>query len=139
MLSQIRNGIREIYPGYGQTSTVASSIDAKAKTEQLTKLLQFEGESLVELPNGDKLKVKDLPSMQGLALYLEKRNQIILGIQSIDGPNASLQKAEYLPLREQLRAYAQQLFSQHPDFYYVYDGVLRYEIEEDFTEIQIDR
>ena len=139
MLSQIRNGIREIYPGYGQTSTVASSIDAKAKTEQLSKLLQFEGESLVELPNGDKLKVKDLPSMQGLALYLERRNQIILGIQSIDGPNASLQKAEYLPLREQLRAYAQQLFSQHPDFYYVYDGVLRYEIEEDFTEIQIDR
>jgi hypothetical protein len=138
-LSQIRNGLREIYPGYGQTSTVASSIDAQAKTEQLTRLLQFEGESLVELPNGDEVKVKDLPSMQGLALYLDRRNQMLLQIQSIDGPNASLSKAEYLPIRESLRAYAQQLFSDYPDFYYVYDGVLRYEIEEDFTEIQIDR
>ena len=138
-LTQIRNGLREIYPGYGQTSTVASSIDAQAKTEQLTKLLQFEGESLVELPNGDKVKVKDLPSMQGLALYLDRRNQMLLQIQAIDGPNASLSKADYLPIRESLRAYAQQLFSDYPDFYYVYDGVLRYEIEEDFTEIQIDR
>ena len=31
------NGL-EIYPGYGQSSTVAGSIDAKAKTEQLAKL-----------------------------------------------------------------------------------------------------
>ena len=138
-LTQIRNGLRELYPGYGQTSTVASSIDAQAKTEQLTQLLQIEGESLVELPNGDKVKVKDLPSMQGLSMYLDRRNQMLLQIQAIDGPNASLQKADYLPLRESLRAFAQQLFSQYPDFYYVYDGVLRYEIEEDFTEIQIDR
>ena len=73
--------------------------------------------------------------MQGLVQYLEIRDSILAQIQRRDGHRATLKRQEYTYFREVLRRKAQELFSQFPDFYYVYDDILRFEVEEEFTDV----
>lgn len=135
ILTDYRMALRQEYPGYGQTSTTAKAIDAESKRLQLINMIQNEGERTVNLPNGDTMLLKELPSMQGLVAYLEIRDSVLAQIQRRDGPRATLKRQEYTYFREVLRRKAQELFSQFPDFYYVYDDILRFEVEEEFTDV----
>ena len=135
ILTELRNALRLEYPGYGTVSTAAKSIDSDAKLRELEYMLANEGNATIQLPNGDTTLLKDLPTMQGLSVYLEERNKILSIIKQKDGIRATLRRDEYSYFRNSLRQLAQQLFSQYPDFYYVYDDVLRYEVEEEFSDV----
>jgi uncharacterized protein YlxW (UPF0749 family) len=135
ILTDLRMALRKEYPGYGQTSTTAKSIDAESKRLQLIDMLEREGDRIINLPNGDKVALKELNSMAGFAEYMEARNNVLAIIQSRDGVRASLKRQEYAYFREVLRRKAQELFSAYPDFYYIYDDILRFEIEEEFTDV----
>ena len=65
----------------------------------------------------------------------QARENVLNIIKSRDGVRASLKRQEYAYFRDALRRKAQELFSQYPDFYYVYDDILRFEIEEEFTDV----
>jgi len=135
ILTDLRMALRKEYPGYGQTSQTAKSIDAESKRLQLIDMLEREGDRIINLPNGDKVPLKELNSMAGFAEYMEARNNVLAIIQSRDGVRASLKRQEYAYFREVLRRKAQELFSAYPDFYYIYDDILRFEIEEEFTDV----
>jgi len=135
ILSDLRNALRQEYPGYGTVSTASKSIDSQAKLRQLEYMLTNEGSQELTMPNGDKVLLKDLPTMQGLSVYLNERNKILSVIQQRDGVRATLGREEYSFFRNSLRQLAQQLFAQFPDFYYLYDDVLRFEVEEEYTDV----
>jgi hypothetical protein len=135
ILSDLRNALRQEYPGYGTVSTASKSIDSQAKLRQLEYMLANEGSQELTMPNGDKVLLKDLPTMQGLSVYLNERNKILSVIQQRDGVRATLGREEYAFYRNSLRQLAQQLFAQYPDFYYLYDDVLRFEVEEEYTDV----
>ena len=98
-------------------------------------MLANEGNQEINMPNGETLLLKDLPTMQGLSVYLNERNKILSFIQQRDVVRATLGREEYSFYRNSLRQLAQQLFSQYPDFYYLYNDVLRFEVEEEFTDV----
>ena len=98
-------------------------------------MIENEGNQTINLPNGETTLLKDLPTMQGLSVYLEERNKILSIIKQKDGIRATLRRDEYSYFRNSLRQLAQQLFSEYPDFYYVYDDILRYEVEEEFSDV----
>ncbi len=135
ILTELRNALRVEYPGYGTVSTAAKSIDSDAKLRQLEYMIENEGNQTINLPNGETTLLKDLPTMQGLSVYLEERNKILSIIKQKDGIRATLRRDEYSYFRNSLRQLAQQLFSEYPDFYYVYDDILRYEVEEEFSDV----
>jgi len=122
--------LQKQFPGYGQTSTVAPSLDTNSKIELFVNFVGTEQDTEVTMPDGTKTTVKDLPAIQGAMQYILTRQFLLEGIRQRYGANASISRAEASEARKILRNTASQLMTKYPDFYYVYYDLFRLEAEE---------
>lgn len=122
--------LQQQFAGYGQTSTVAPSLDTNSKIELFINFVKTEGDTEVVLPDGTKTIVKDMPAIEGALQYILTRQFLLSGIRQRYGANASISRAEASEARKMLRNTASQLMSRYPDFYYVYYDLFRLEAEE---------
>ena len=122
--------LQKQFPGYGQTSTVAPSLDTNSKIELFINFVNTEQDTEITMPDGSKTFVKDLPAIQGAMQYIITRQFLLEGIRQRYGANASISRAEASEARKILRNTASQLMTKYPDFYYVYYDLFRLEAEE---------
>jgi len=122
--------LQQQFRGYGQTSTVAPSLDTNSKIDLFLNFVQLEQNSEVVLPDGTKTTVAELPAIQGAMQYILTRQFLLEGIRQRYGANASISRAEASEARKILRNTANQLMTKYPDFYYVYYDLFRLEAEE---------
>ena len=122
--------LQQQFKGYGQTSTVAPSLDTNSKIDLFLNFVQLEQNSEVVLPDGTKTTVAELPAIQGAMQYILTRQFLLEGIRQRYGANASISRAEASEARKILRNTASQLMTKYPDFYYVYYDLFRLEAEE---------
>ena len=134
MLTAVRNALIQEYPGYGISSTIPTSMNVEAKIREFEDMLRQDGETNIKLPDGKTTKLKQLPAVQGAIAYMEQRNRLLTEARLVLGSNVSLQREELVRQRTALRQLAQQLFSEYPDFYYVYLDLFKYEVEEEFVD-----
>jgi len=134
MLTAVRNALIQEYPGYGVSSTIPTSMNVEAKIREFEDMLRQDGETNIKLPDGKTTKLKQLPAVQGAIAYMEQRNRLLTEARLVLGSNVSLQREELVRQRTALRQLAQQLFSEYPDFYYVYLDLFKYEVEEEFVD-----
>ena len=130
MLYLFRLQVQKQFPGYGQTSTTAPSLDVNSKIDLLINFIATEQNTEVTLPDGSITTVSQLPAIRGTMQYIATRQFLLEGIKQRYGANASISRAEASEARRILRNTASQLMSKYPDFYYVYYDLFRLEAEE---------
>jgi hypothetical protein len=122
--------LQQMFPGYGQTSTVSPTLDTNSKIELFQNFVALEQDTEVVMPDGSKTTVGQLPAVQGAMQYIVTRQFLLQGIKQRYGANASISRAEASEARKILRNTASQLMTKYPDFYYVYYDLFRLETEE---------
>jgi len=129
----VRLQLQQQFQGYGDTSTAPRSLTSQAKIDQLTEMIQREGDTTINMPDGSTKKLKELSAMKGIIKYLTARQRVMNVIKSEYGLNATLSRAEASQYRSYLRGVANKIMLENPDFYFMYFDVFRVEIEEEVS------
>ena len=129
----VRLQLQNQFPGYGDTSTAPRSLTTQAKIDQLTDMVQRDGDTQITMPDGEIKALKDLPAVKGIIKYLTARQRVMNVIKSEYGLNATLSRAEASQYRAYLRGVANKIMLENPDFYFMYFDVFRVEVEEEVT------
>jgi len=135
--NMFKMGVIELADEYDmQEYPSLSRITVQTQFEELEKMLEVEKDTVVNLPDGVKVKVKELPIYRALQTYLQQRKIILGGLQfRTKNPTASLSRADARAERELLETLADKLIRISPDFYFWYYNVGRTEFKDVDTQV----
>ena len=101
-----------------------TEVPIPSQLDELSKMLQNEGDRVVKLPDGSTSKIKNLPVFNAINQYLIQRAVVLGALQVRTGDmRASLARADAQKEREILNAVAERLIQSSPDFYFWFYNV----------------
>ena len=101
-----------------------STVPIDSQMDELQNMLSREANTVVSLPDGTKVKIKDLPVTNALNAYLQQRNLLLGGLRFRTGnATAQLSRTDARQERELLQAAAEKLIRISPDFYFWFYNV----------------
>lgn len=101
-----------------------SAVPIDSQMDELKRMLKNEADTVVKLPDGRSVKVKDLPVANALNAYLQQRELMLGGLRFRTGDaTASLARSDAQQERALLQDVADKLIRISPDFYFWFYNV----------------
>ena len=101
-----------------------STVPIDEQMDELIRMLESEADTVVKLPDGRSMKVKDLPVANAINAYLKQRDLMLGGIRFRTGDaTATLGRSDAQSERALLQEVADKLIQISPDFYFWFYNV----------------
>ena len=101
-----------------------SAVPVDSQMDELKRMLTEEADTVVKLPDGRSMKVKDLPVVNAINAYLQQRELMLGGLRYRTGDvTATLGRSDAESERALLQEVADKLIKIAPDFYFWFYNV----------------